>query len=231
MDGLRISDLAERVEVSVSTVRYYERIGLVPAPRRSASGYRLYDADAEARLLFITRGKRLGLSLEEIADLLAIWDGTNCGPTQERLSALLAAKQVEIRQQIQELERFADQLADVEARLLAAPVVDGCAPDLACCAPELADTAIAVSSSGGRSGGTGSPPNEVAPIACTMTSVERSARRLSSKRWPTTWSVGAAARGASGCGSRPAPISRRNCGTSSPGSRSAAPSCPSPFRS
>jgi len=117
MDGLRISELADRAAVSTSTVRYYERIGLVPAPSRSASGYRLYGADAEARLLFITRGKLLGLSLEEIADLLAVWDGANCGPTQERLSALLVTKQIEIRRQIQELERFALQLAQVEARL------------------------------------------------------------------------------------------------------------------
>lgn len=178
MDGLRISELAQRVAVSASTVRYYERIGLVPPPQRSASGYRLYGADAEARLLFITRGKRLGLSLEEIADLLAIWDGTNCSPTQDRLSALLAAKQVEIREQIAELERFADQLADVEARLLAAPEVDGCAPDLACCAPELSDTPLAVSLSSGRSARTSSTSNEVTPIACTPTSVERPAREL-----------------------------------------------------
>lgn len=54
MDGSRISELGGRVGVAPSTMRYYERIGLVPPPRRSASGYRLYDVDAEARLLFIT---------------------------------------------------------------------------------------------------------------------------------------------------------------------------------
>jgi DNA-binding transcriptional MerR regulator len=119
VDGLWISELAGRVGVSSSTVRYYERIGLVGAPGRSASGYRLYGVDDEARLLFIVRGKRLGLSLEEIADLLAIWDGTNCGAAQERLSALLAAKRTAIREQIRELERFAVQLAEVQARLMA----------------------------------------------------------------------------------------------------------------
>jgi hypothetical protein len=126
--------------------------------------------------LFITRGKRLGPSLEEIADLLTIWDGTNCGPTQERLSALLAAKQVEIREQVRELERFADQLADVEARLLAAPVLDGCAPDLGCCAPELPGTPVAVSLGDGGSVGARSTAQDPAPIACTLTSVERPAR-------------------------------------------------------
>src|SRR4051794_4472439 len=47
MDGLRISQLASRAGVSTSTVRYYERIGLVPMPTRTSSGYRAYDADAE----------------------------------------------------------------------------------------------------------------------------------------------------------------------------------------
>jgi DNA-binding transcriptional MerR regulator len=112
MDGLRISELAAQAGVPTSTVRYYERVGLLPVPERSSSGYRTYDDRAEARLLFITRGKRLGLSLDEIAELVAIWDGTNCGATQERLSALLAAKRVEIADRIRELEHFADQLAD-----------------------------------------------------------------------------------------------------------------------
>lgn len=174
--GLRISELAERVGVASSTVRYYERIGLVPAPARTASGYRLYGREAEARLLFIIRGKRLGLSLEEIADLLAVWDGTNCGATQERLCALLGAKRAEIGEQIRELERFADQLADVEARLAAAPVVEGCAPDLVCCAPELTAAPVAVSLSERRPFGSGPAPEEAPAIACTLTLAEWPAR-------------------------------------------------------
>jgi DNA-binding transcriptional MerR regulator len=155
-------------------VRYYERIGLVPGPGRSTSGYRLYDVDAQARLVFITRGKRLRLSLEEIADLLAIWDGTNCGAAQERLSALLAAKRAEIGEQIRELERFADQLAEVEARLLVTPAVEGCAPDLACCAPGLPATPVAVSLTSGRAA-------EIAPpadgFAVAVTRVRRTGGR------------------------------------------------------
>ncbi|MGH7319230.1 MAG: heavy metal-responsive transcriptional regulator [Candidatus Rokuibacteriota bacterium] len=169
---MRISELAERVGVASSTVRYYERIGLVPAPARTASGYRLYGRDAEARLLFISRGKRLGLSLEEIADLLAVWDGTNCGATQERLSALLAAKRTEIAEQIHELGLFADQLADVEARLVATPIVEGCTPDLACCAPELTAAPVAVPLSEKRPVGSASPSEGALPIAGTLTPTE-----------------------------------------------------------
>ena len=53
MNGLKISELAERAGVNVSTVRFYERIGLVPDPQRSSSGYRLYAPGHEARLLFV----------------------------------------------------------------------------------------------------------------------------------------------------------------------------------
>lgn len=174
VNGLRISELARRAGVASSTVRYYERIGLVPAPARTASGYRLYDPEAEARLLFIARGKRLGLSLEEIADLVTVWDGTNCGATLERLLGLLAAKRAEIVEQIRELERFADQLAAVEARLVETPALEGCAPDLACCAPEISATPVSLSA--GRPAGSVLPPDEPVAIACTLTSSERPAR-------------------------------------------------------
>src|SRR5947209_6978872 len=50
MDGLRISELAGRAGVATSTVRYYERVGLMPGPERTASGYRSYGRDAETRL-------------------------------------------------------------------------------------------------------------------------------------------------------------------------------------
>ena len=65
---MRISDLADRVGVPVSTVRYYERIGLLPDPVRTGSGYREYDEGAATRLLFVSRARRLGLGCEQIAD-------------------------------------------------------------------------------------------------------------------------------------------------------------------
>ena len=159
MNGLRISELATRAGVATSTVRYYERVGLLPAPERDASGYRAYDHDAEARLLFITRAKRLGLSLDEIAELATIWDGSNCGATQERLSSLLVTKRAELVDRVRELEAFDRQLADVQTRLASTPAEDGCAPDLSCCAPDLTPTPVAL----------GVRP---AVIACTLPSGE-----------------------------------------------------------
>ena len=59
---MRISELAEHVGVPTSTVRYYERVGLLGAPGRTGSGYRDYDEDDAARLLFVARARHLGLS-------------------------------------------------------------------------------------------------------------------------------------------------------------------------
>lgn len=69
---MRISELAEATGCHLETVRYYERIGLLPAPERSASGYRRYrEGDAE-RLRFVVRSRALGFSLEEIRSLLEL---------------------------------------------------------------------------------------------------------------------------------------------------------------
>jgi DNA-binding transcriptional MerR regulator len=176
MDGLRISQLADRAGVSTSTVRYYERIGLVPMPNRTPSGYREYDPQAEARLLFITRGKRMGLSLEEIAELMAIWDGTNCGATKDRLVALLDAKRAEIAEQIRELRSFEKQLADVQRTVAGSPTPSTCDTDLECCAPELHDVSVTLPIPLQVRGSKGDLVDEPIPIACTLTGGERPAR-------------------------------------------------------
>jgi MerR family copper efflux transcriptional regulator len=139
MTGVRISQLAAAVGIAPSTVRYYERIGLVPEPERTAAGHRIYSADAEARLRFIVRGKRLGLSLDQLGELLGVWDGTNCAATQERLLRLLDEKQAQVTTDIAELRRFSARLRDVQDQLTAVPAPDTCSPELDCCAPAIAD--------------------------------------------------------------------------------------------
>ncbi len=68
---MRIGELADRVGVNTKTIRYYESIGLMPEADRSPGGYRIYDETDRKRLLFIRTARRFGLSLDEIAEILA----------------------------------------------------------------------------------------------------------------------------------------------------------------
>ena len=90
--GLRVAELATAVGVRPDTIRYYERAGLLPAPERTAAGYRSYDAGALDRLRFIQGAQRLGLRLADIRTLLAVRDtGTcPCEPAEDLLRRRLA---------------------------------------------------------------------------------------------------------------------------------------------
>jgi len=132
---VRISELAERVGLPVSTVRYYERIGLVGAPMRTGSGYRDYDEDSAASLLFVSRARKLGLSCEQVAELLPVWDATNCTPAHDRVAQLIDDKQAEIAARIEELRTLVEQLDSVRSELAASPAPAACCTDLTCCVP------------------------------------------------------------------------------------------------
>ncbi len=71
---LRIGELASELGVNPKTIRYYEEIGLLPAPVRNGAGYRLYGARDRDRLRFIARAKDFGLTLQEIGEILALRD-------------------------------------------------------------------------------------------------------------------------------------------------------------
>jgi MerR family transcriptional regulator, copper efflux regulator len=129
-----IGEAAARSGFSASALRYYEGIGLAAPSNRTDAGYRLYDDAALARLAFISRAKRLGCSLEEITDLVGIWDGERCGPVQRRIHDLVTAKLAGAQRQIDELTALADQLRHAAARL-AGPATDGpCSEACACLA-------------------------------------------------------------------------------------------------
>ncbi|HEU5456462.1 MAG TPA: MerR family transcriptional regulator [Nocardioides sp.] len=141
---MRISELAESAGVPASTVRYYERVGLMALPDRTASGYRDYDQDAAGRLLFITRARRMGLSCEQITALLPVWAGTNCGAARDRVVGLVEEKQAEIADRVAELQQFSAQLETVRATLDAELAPKACRADLTCCVPESAGVPVAV---------------------------------------------------------------------------------------
>jgi DNA-binding transcriptional MerR regulator len=108
--GLQISDLAHAADVPVSTIRYYERIGLLTAAQRSAARYRLYNQEAVDEVRFIRRAQGLGFTLPEIAGLLNL-SRSGKTPCEEvlRLGRLhLAALDLKLEQ----LTRFRSRLND-----------------------------------------------------------------------------------------------------------------------
>lgn len=133
METFQIADLARRTGFSRPTLRYYEEIGLLEKPERSEAGYRVYDRDDEARLRFIRRAKRLGLSLEEIRDLVGVWAGGECATTRRQLRELVERKVTAVREHVEESATFLRQLEAVSDRLTEEPeATDACE-----CAPEL----------------------------------------------------------------------------------------------
>ncbi len=99
MKSLTIGRLAKQAGVNLETVRYYERRGLLPRPPRSASGYRLFPAEAARRLRFIRRAQELGFSLAEIAKLLSLRVSrrTTSAEIRARAEAKIADIEVKMR--------------------------------------------------------------------------------------------------------------------------------------
>jgi MerR family transcriptional regulator, copper efflux regulator len=106
---MRISQLAERSGVPATTLRFYESAGLLAAPR-TPSGYRAYGEDAVRRLAFIGAAKRLGLSLEDIAELLTVWQAGACAQVKADLRPRVVARLAEAEQRAAELAAFSASL-------------------------------------------------------------------------------------------------------------------------
>src|SRR5262245_47299743 len=106
---LTISRLSETAKVGVPTLRFYERSGLLPKPRRNASNYRLYSNEAVDRIRFIRRAQELGFTLSEIKDLLnlRVSGPISCAEVRERAEAKIA----DIEERILSLRRMGRALA------------------------------------------------------------------------------------------------------------------------
>ena len=114
---MRIAEVADRSGFPAATLRYYEQVGLLPAPDRTAAGYRAYDEAVLARLAFIGRAKSLGCSLEEISALMPDWAGGRCEPVQGQLRELVATKLGDAQARVTELVAFASDLQGILATL------------------------------------------------------------------------------------------------------------------
>jgi MerR family mercuric resistance operon transcriptional regulator len=124
MTGLRSGELAASAGVSIQTLRYYERRGLLPAPDRSPGGHRVYPPATADRLRAIKAAQRLGFTLTEVAALLGV---ARRGRPPAGFAARARAKLAEVESRIADLQSTAETLR--------AAVDAGC-DDLATCAAE-----------------------------------------------------------------------------------------------
>lgn len=102
-----IGGLAKAAGINVETVRYYQRIKLVSVPRRTPGGIRRYGAAELSRIQFIKTAQALGFTLEEVADLVKLDDGTRCKEAHDIAAQKLAAVRVRLR----DLKRIEKALA------------------------------------------------------------------------------------------------------------------------
>lgn len=112
--GLQRGELAERAGCNPETVRYYEKIGLLPEPPRTPGGHRAYYATHERRLRFVLRARELDFSLDEIRELLRLAEERE-RPCAEALT-VAAAHLADVRSKIADLKRMERVLEDVVAQ-------------------------------------------------------------------------------------------------------------------
>lgn len=120
--ALKVSDLAGKVGVSTDTIRYYERLGLLPPAERTSSGYRQYEQGSVRRIQFIKDAQSLGLTLAEIGELLKIQDdgACPCGHTK----AMLEKRLDQVNREIETLLALREELASL-GQLECFPVAGG----------------------------------------------------------------------------------------------------------
>ena len=114
---LSIGQVAKASGVAAKTIRYYEQIGVLPAPSRGTSGYRLYDQPGVERLRFIRRARSLGLPLQQLKTLMNTLNGGPPPALRPQLRALVRGQLDAVKNRIAELELLRQQLEQVFQRM------------------------------------------------------------------------------------------------------------------
>ena len=122
MQRLTRGEVSKRIGCNIETVRYYERIGLLPPPPRSKGGHRIYHRDHVKRLIFICRSRELGFTLKQVRDLLRLVDGGSY--TCAEVKALTLDHVVEVRRKVADLRRMARVLKEMAAQCEGGTVPD-----------------------------------------------------------------------------------------------------------
>ena len=120
--ALTIGALSKRTGVNIETIRFYERIGVLPKAARSAGGHRIYDRRQLMRLGFVRRSRELGFSLDEVRGLLQLVDGGRY--TCAEVKAITLDHLADVRRKIADLRRLERTLADVAGKCRGGRVPD-----------------------------------------------------------------------------------------------------------
>ena len=123
-DGLSIGDLARTTGTKVVTIRYYEKIGLLPVPPRTSGNYRAYNTGHMDRLRFIRRCRDLGFTLDHVRDLLSLSsrEDQECSLVDRIAAEHLLA----IEQKIDDLTRLAGELRRISNRCKGGGLIADC---------------------------------------------------------------------------------------------------------
>lgn len=112
--ALTIGALSKRTGVNIETIRFYERIGILPEPPRTEGGHRAYGRRHLKRLSFVRRSRELGFSLDEVRGLLRLVDGGRY--TCAEVKAITLDHLADVRRKIADLRRLERSLADVAGK-------------------------------------------------------------------------------------------------------------------
>lgn len=121
---MKIGEISKTTGIPVETIRYYEKIGLVPAPEREASGYRSYRQHHLDRLLFIRRCRNLDMAQDEIREFIRLADQPDADCSQ--VDALLARHLTHVRQRLEELTRLEETLTQLQTACSEGRTVSEC---------------------------------------------------------------------------------------------------------
>ncbi len=121
MAMLQVGEVSRKLGLNPQTLYFYERIGLIPSPHRTEAGYRLFSQEDVDRLAFISQTKAMGLSLDDIREILAARDGKF--PACQAVHDSLLKKARMIEETIQQLQILRDELL---------PLIDHCSQHLEC---------------------------------------------------------------------------------------------------
>ena len=119
--ALTIGQLAKATGVAAKTIRYYEQVGVLPTPGRTAGGYRKYDQSGVQRLRFIRRARSLGLPLRDVKTVIDGLEGRPRLALRPRLLALVRRQLSAVQHQSTELGLLQQQLEQAVHRLLTSP--------------------------------------------------------------------------------------------------------------